>query len=52
MVSNIGKRLLSNIQTAKLQMICVCVEVLWPSQPIGVMPSMVSFSNNTVTGQA
>ena len=30
----------------------VCVEVLWPSQPIGVMSSTVSLPNHTFTGQA
>ena len=30
----------------------VCVEVLWPSQPNGVMSSAVSLSNHTFTGQA
>ena len=30
----------------------VCVEVLWPSQPIGVMLSAVSLPNHTFTGQA
>ena len=30
----------------------VCVEVLWPSQPNGVMSSMVSLPNHTFTGQA
>ena len=30
----------------------VCVEVLWPSQPNGVMLSMVSLANHTFTGQA
>ena len=30
----------------------VCVEVLWPSQPNGVMSSVVSFPNHTFTGQA
>ena len=30
----------------------VCVEVLWPSQPNGVMSSMVSLPNHTYTGQA
>ena len=30
----------------------VCVEVLWPSQPNGVMSSVVSLPNHTVTGQA
>ena len=30
----------------------VCVEVLRPSQPIGVMSSAVSLSNHTFTGQA
>ena len=30
----------------------VCVEVLWPSQPKGVMSSVVSLPNYTFTGQA
>ena len=30
----------------------VCVEVLRPSQPNGVMSSAVSLSNHTFTGQA
>ena len=30
----------------------VCVEVLQPSQPNGVMSSAVSLPNHTVTGQA
>ena len=30
----------------------VCVEVLRPSQPNGVMSSAVSFPNRTFTGQA
>ena len=30
----------------------VCVEVLRPSQPNGVMSSAVSFPNHTFTGQA
>ena len=30
----------------------VCVEVLWPSQPNGVMLSAVSLPNHTFTGQA
>ena len=30
----------------------VCVEVLQPSQPKGVMSSMVSLPNQTFTGQA
>ena len=29
----------------------VCVEVLWPSQLIGVMSSAVSLPNYTFTGQ-
>ena len=32
--------------------VSVCVEVLWPSQPNGVMSSMVSLPNHTFTGQA
>ena len=30
----------------------VCVEVLWPSQPNGVMSSVVSIPNHMFTGQA
>ena len=30
----------------------VCVEVLWLSQPNGVMPRAVSLLNHTFTGQA
>ena len=30
----------------------VCVEVLWPSQPNGVMSSVVSLTNHTFIGQA
>ena len=30
----------------------VCVEVLWPSQPNGVMSSTLSLPNNIFTGQA
>ena len=30
----------------------VCVKVLWPSQPTGVMSSAVSLPNHTFTGQA
>ena len=30
----------------------VCAEVLWPSQPNGVMSSVVSLPNHTFTGQA
>ena len=30
----------------------VCIEVLWPSQPNGVISSMVSLPNHTFTGQA
>ena len=32
--------------------VCVCVEVLRPSQPNGVMSSAVSLPNHTFTGQA
>ena len=34
------------------QLFCVCVEVLRPSQPNGVMSSAVSLPNHTFTGQA
>ena len=32
--------------------VCVCVEVLRPSQPNGVMLSAVSLPNHTFTGHA
>ena len=35
-----------------LQTVFVCVEVLRPSQPNGVMSSAVSLPNHTFTGQA
>ena len=35
-----------------LKQFFVCVEVLWPSQPNGVMSSAVSLPNHTFTGQA
>ena len=41
---------LSNNEPIKLQF--VCVEVLRPSQPNGVMLSAVSLPNHTFTGQA
>ena len=34
------------------EVLFVCVEVSWPSQPYGVMSSMVSLPNHTLTGQA
>ena len=37
---------------AKMYKIIVCVEVLRPSQPNGVMSSAVSLPNHTFTGQA
>ena len=36
----------------KLYDLFVCVEVLQPSQPNGVMSSVVSLTNHTFTGQA
>ena len=36
----------------KFMFVCVCVEVLRPSQPNGVMSSTVSLPNHTFTGQA
>ena len=36
-----------------MEIVCfVCVEVLRPSQPYGVMLSMVSLPNHNFTGQA
>ena len=39
-------------QNYKLMCLFVCVEVLWPSQPNGVMSSAASLSNHTFTRQA
>ena len=36
----------------RVQYVFVCVEVLLPSQPNGVMSSAVSLPNHTFTGQA
>ena len=36
----------------QMRSLFVCVEVLWPSQPNGVMSSAVSLPNHTFTGQA
>ena len=38
--------------TMKDSTVFVCVEVLQPSQPNGVMSSAVSLHNHTFTGQA
>ena len=35
-----------------LHYLFVCVEVLWPSQPNGVISSAVSLANHMFTGQA
>ena len=40
------------IRIASLRQFLVCVEVLRPSQPNGVMSSVVSLPNHTFTGQA
>ena len=40
------------LESAIRMMIFVCVEVLRPSQPNGVMSSAVSLPNHTFTGQA
>ena len=44
----------NTLQACTLTLFClfVCVEVLWPSQPNGVMSSAVSLPNQTFTGQA
>ena len=39
------------VDFALQKLLFVCAEVLWLSQPIGVMSSAVSLSNNTFTGQ-
>ena len=47
-VSDQGLHCLPLIQ----QLLFVCIEVLQPSQPIGVISSVVSLPNHTFTGQA
>ena len=47
--STVGSR---SIADQDLLGVCVCVEVLRPSQPNGVMSSAVSLPNHTFTGQA
>ena len=52
-----GKEIRKNInlsytESAKRVVLFVCVEVLRPSQPNGVMSSAVSLPNHTFTGQA
>ena len=60
-VRNIVGALLMNLSTREHLIILamflviqgfVCVEVLWPSQPNGVISSAVSLPNHTFTGQA
>ena len=46
------KQTKKNHNLATLLSMFACVEVLWPSQPNGVMPSAVSLPNHTFTGQA
>ena len=41
-----------NINESNERVLFVCVEVLRPSQPNGVMSSVVSLPNHTFTGQA
>ena len=41
-----------NLFSGKDMKFFVCVEVLLPSQPSGVMSSAVSLPNHTFTGQA
>ena len=46
-------RLLERVHYVAIQAVSfVCVEVLRPSQPNGVMSSAVSLPNHTFTGQA
>ena len=41
-----------NTKVLAYMLLFVCVELLWPSQPNGVMLSAVSLPNHTFTGQA
>ena len=47
-----NNRLMIDQSAPKLDGLFVCVEVLRPSQPNGVMSSAVSLPNHTFTGQA
>ena len=47
-----GKALFSSEKMLVSFLLFVCVEVLRPSQPNGVMSSAVSLPNHTFTGQA
>ena len=49
---NILRQLKSNDERRSAIKSFVCVEVLRPSQPNGVMLSVVSLPNHTFTGQA
>ena len=40
------------LRKGRFRVLFVCVEVLRPSQPNGVMSSAVSLPNHTFTGQA
>ena len=42
----------NNYNVLNIYIMFVCVEVLRPSQPNGVMSSAVSLPNHTFTGQA
>ena len=50
MCSSLGPDQMSGSAVSDLGL--VCVEVLWLSQPNGVMSSPVSLPNHTFTGQA
>ena len=50
--SHMGLHCLPLIQQFLDRTLFVCVEVLRPSQPNGVMSSAVSLPNHTFTGQA
>ena len=41
-----------SIQIIFFMVLFVCVEVLWPSQPIWVMSNVVSYPNHIFNGQA
>ena len=49
-VQNLGQKYVKDNYYARFEF--VCFEVLRPSQPNGVMPSAVSLTNHTFTGQA
>ena len=52
LLSLVANSFLSEKNPFQKELLFVCVEVLWPSQPHGVMLSVDSLPNHSFTGQA